>query len=99
MGKTKNSDGNYFRQLVFYKVLLDRFENNKFNMQSGVIDFIEPDERGKQHREEFEITEEDTKALVEKIKQVAGEILSLSFWNNSCGDKDCEFCELRKMMK
>ena len=43
-GKTKNADGNYFRQLIFYKILLDRFENGKLEMQSGIIDFIEPDE-------------------------------------------------------
>ncbi|MEI6581165.1 MAG: ATP-dependent DNA helicase [bacterium] len=99
IGKTKTSDGNYFRQLVFYKILLDRFENNKFNMQCGIIDFIEPDEKGKQHKEEFEITEKDTKELEEKIKQVAGEILNLSFWDMRCEDKECEFCRLREMMK
>jgi len=98
-GKTKNADGNYFRQLVFYKVLLDRFENGKLKMQSGIIDFIEPDEKGKLHKETFEISEEDTETLVEKIKQVANEILNLSFWNTRCDKKDCEFCSLREMMK
>ena len=99
LGKTKNADGSYFRQLVFYKILLDRFEDGKFRMRSGIIDFIEPDEKGKMHREVFEISEEDTEELIKKIKQVAGEILNLSFWNTRCGKKDCEFCPLREMMK
>jgi len=99
MGKNKNADGNYFRQLVFYKVLLDRFENGKLKMQSGIIDFIEPDEKEKFHKEIFEISKEDTEILVEKIKQVASEILNLSFWNTRCDKKDCEFCSLREMMK
>lgn len=99
LGKTKNADGNYFRQLVFYKVLLDRFENGKLKMQSGIIDFIEPDEKEKLHKEIFEISKEDTEMLVQKIKQVAGEILNLSFWNTRCDKKDCEFCSLREMMK
>ena len=98
-GKTKNADGNYFRQLIFYKILLDRFENGKLEMQSGIIDFIEPDEKEKFHKEIFEISKEDTEMLVEKIKQVAGEILNLSFWNTKCDKKDCEFCSLREMMK
>jgi DNA helicase-2/ATP-dependent DNA helicase PcrA len=99
MGKTKNSDGNYFRQLVFYKILLDRFEDGKFKMQSGVIDFVEPDEKDKLHKEIFEISDEDTEALIEKIKGVSGEILSLAFWNSRCDKKDCEFCALREIMK
>ena len=99
LGKTKNADGNYFRQLVFYKILLDRFEDGKFQMQSGLIDFIEPDEKEKLHREVFEISKEDTEVLIERIKQVANEILNLSFWNTRCDNKDCEFCPLRDMMK
>ena len=99
MGKTKNADGNYFRQLVFYKILLDRFENGKLEMQSGIVDFIEPDEKNKFHKEIFEISKQDTEMLVKKIKQVANEILDLSFWNIRCNKKDCEFCSLREMMK
>jgi len=98
-GKTKNADGNYFRQLVFYKILLDRFENGKFKMQSGVIDFIEPDEKEKFHKEIFEISKEDTEMLIEEIKQIIDEILNLSFWDKRCKKKDCEFCLLREMMK
>jgi DNA helicase-2/ATP-dependent DNA helicase PcrA len=99
MGKTKNSDGNYFRQLIFYKILLDHYENGKFKMHTGVLDFIEPDINGKQHKEFFEITFEDTDALIKKIKEVAKEILDLSFWNKTCPDPECEFCALRKIMK
>ncbi|MBU0999183.1 ATP-dependent helicase [Patescibacteria group bacterium] len=99
LGKTKNADGNYFRQLVFYKILLDRFEDGKFQMQSGIIDFIEPDEKEKLHKEIFEISKKDTEELVEKIKQVVNEIFNLSFWNTRCGNKDCEFCSLRDMMR
>jgi len=78
---------------------LDRFENGKFNMQEGIIDFIEPDDKGKQHKEAFEISKEDTDKLVGEIKRVAGEILNLTFWNKRCGEKDCVFCPLRDMMK
>lgn len=98
-GKTKNADGNYFRQLVFYKILLDRFENGKLKMQSGGVDFIESDEKGKLHKEIFEISKENAETLVKQIKQVSEEILNLSFWNIRCHKKDCEFCSLREMMK
>lgn len=99
LGKTRSADGNYFRQLVFYKILLDRYEEGKYNMQAGIIDFIEPDEKGKYHQEAFKISEEDTKELIKIIQKVAREILNLSFWDRRCGKKDCAFCSLRAMMQ
>ncbi|MEK7066218.1 MAG: hypothetical protein AAB965_01430, partial [Patescibacteria group bacterium] len=78
----------------------------KFNMKSGVIDFIEPDlpagrhgEKGRYHREEFEVTETEVKELEEVIKKSVEEILSLSFWDKKCDEKDCEYCSLRKLMR
>jgi DNA helicase-2/ATP-dependent DNA helicase PcrA len=98
-GKTKSSEGDYKRQLVFYKLLLDRFERGKFNMQTGEIDFIEPNDRGQYKKEKFEILSEEVGELEKIILRVAEEILSLSFWNARCGEPKCESCALRSMMR
>ncbi|MDO8520711.1 MAG: ATP-dependent DNA helicase, partial [bacterium] len=55
-GNTKDADGNYKRQLVFYKLLLDRYDAGKFVMETGEVDFIEPDKAGKYHKEKFSVT-------------------------------------------
>lgn len=99
MGETKNANGDYYRQLVFYKLLLKYWNDGKYNMQSGVIDFIEPSEKGKYHKEVFEISDDEVKDLEELIIKVSEEILSLSFWDKKCDEKDCEFCRLREMME
>jgi DNA helicase-2/ATP-dependent DNA helicase PcrA len=96
-GNTKTADGNYKRQLVFYKLLLDK--EGKRDMTDGVIQFIEPDDRGKMHREEFSITPGEVKVLEAQVMQVAREILDLSFWDKGCREPDCKYCELRKRMK
>ncbi|MGD1003483.1 MAG: ATP-dependent DNA helicase, partial [Minisyncoccia bacterium] len=96
-GNTASSDGDYKRQLVFYKLLLDK--EGKRDMRDGVIQFIEPDERGTMHREEFAITPGEVKVLEKLVMDVAREILDLSFWNKGCHEKDCKYCELRKGMK
>jgi DNA helicase-2/ATP-dependent DNA helicase PcrA len=96
-GNTASSDGNYKRQLVFYKLLLDK--EGKRDMKDGVIQFIEPDDRGKMHREEFEIAPGEVKVLEKLVMDVAREILDLSFWDKGCHDPDCKYCELRKGMK
>lgn len=97
-GLTKNSKGNYKRQLVFYNLLLNYYQNGKFKMVSGEIDFVEPDSKGRYRKELFEITPEETAKLEEHIKTTAKEILDLSFWNKTCGDPKCYYCNLRKLM-
>lgn len=100
MGETQtDDDGNYFRQLVFYKLLLDNYENSKYQMHDGVIDFIESGDNGKYKQESFEIKLEDVTELETVIKQAAEEILTLAFWDKRCDDKKCEYCTLRELMK
>jgi DNA helicase-2/ATP-dependent DNA helicase PcrA len=96
-GKTRGSDGNYKRQLIFYKLLLEG--DKKFHMNAGEIDFIEPNERGHFKKERFEITSDEVNALKEVIKIMAEEITSLSFINSKCKDKDCQYCALGKLLE
>ena len=98
-GNTKTSNGNYKRQLVFYKLLLDLYDDRKFDMVSGEIDFVQPDEKGKYHKEKFVITDEDLKELKETIRKTAKEILHLDFWDKKCDKKECEYCKIREMMQ
>jgi DNA helicase-2/ATP-dependent DNA helicase PcrA len=97
-GKTKTSNGDYKRQLVFYKLLLSLYDDGKYEMTGGDIDFIEPDEKGEYHKESFEVTEEEVEDLKEVIVNTTNEILNLSFWNERCENKDCKYCELRDKM-
>lgn len=96
-GKTKNSNGDQKRQLVFYKLLLDRYAGEKWEMVSGELDFVEPNSSGKYKKEQFEIDNEECKELEELIGRVAGEITTLSFWGERCNEKDCEYCRMRDM--
>ncbi len=98
-GKTKTSKGDYKRQLVFYKLLLDGYDSGKYNMKSGAIDFIEPDEQGRYRKEVFDITSEEVLELKHLIQQKAHEIYTMSFWDMTCEEKICEYCRLRKLME
>lgn len=96
-GTKEGSDYNYLRQLIFYKILLDKYKEGLFKMKEGVIDFVEPDEKDLFHSEVFAISEDMKKALIDQVKYVANEILSLTFWDTFCENKDCEYCKLRRM--
>ncbi len=96
-GLTKNSNGNFKRQLVFYKLLLNHYENGQYNMIRGKIDFVEPDKKtGRYRQEEFEITDSEVKELEGVVIETIEDILNLSFWGQTCDQEDCEYCRLRR---
>jgi DNA helicase-2/ATP-dependent DNA helicase PcrA len=105
-GKTKNATGDYKRQLTFYRLLLERepltsvnSKRGSFSFSSAIIDFIEPDDRGRYHREQFFVTDGEVIELVTLIQKVSKEILDLDFWDKRCDDKKCEYCRLREMVE
>ncbi|MBI2052268.1 MAG: PD-(D/E)XK nuclease family protein [Candidatus Sungbacteria bacterium] len=98
LGQTKNSNGDYFRQLVFYKLLTDSLVSKKFEMDFGVIDFTEPDTQGRFRKETFQISGTDVALLKGTIARASDEIINLKFWDSRCSQKDCEFCAWRELM-
>jgi DNA helicase II / ATP-dependent DNA helicase PcrA len=96
--KSDGVDGNYYRQLTFYKLLIESFQEGRFSLDSAELQFIEPDEKGKYHSESFVIEDEEVNELKDTLYRVFGEIRSLSFWNNHCSEKDCEYCALKRLI-
>jgi len=94
LGKTKNSDGGYWRQIVFYKLLLDLYDTEAFSFRKGEIIFVVPDAKCVIHSEEFDVEDADIDILKEEIRYAATEIMELKFSENACGKKDCEYCAM-----
>lgn len=95
-GKTKDSNGDIKRQLIFYSLILDL--HNNLSMDKGIIEFLEPNDSGKFVKEEFVVTKEEVSELEETIQKVAEEITSLAFWDKTCDDVTCEYCGYRKLL-
>ncbi|OGZ05978.1 MAG: hypothetical protein A3C93_05785 [Candidatus Lloydbacteria bacterium RIFCSPHIGHO2_02_FULL_54_17] len=98
-GKTKNSEGDYKRQLVFYKLLLDLYDDGKWKVETGEIDFIEPDKSGKYHKEKFPVTKEEVEELKGVVLRSAMDILTFAFWEKHCEEEECRYCQLRKSIR
>ncbi len=101
-GTTKNGSGDYKRQLVFYKLLLESHRSGAaageaWRMLEGVIDFVEPDAKGRYHREHFTVLDEEVLQLREMLAATAREIYDLAFWERRCGECGCEYCALREL--
>ncbi|KKU82038.1 MAG: UvrD/REP helicase, partial [Parcubacteria group bacterium GW2011_GWA2_47_8] len=102
LGKTAAADINYYRQLVFYKLLLDLDTPRGLRMREGVIDFVEPAENGTLYTEQFEIDTKETSALTELLRKTAHDISTLAFWDYQCKDKgkdECEWCKLGEQLR
>ncbi|MFA5136256.1 MAG: ATP-dependent DNA helicase [Patescibacteria group bacterium] len=99
-GTIKTSNGDYKRQLVFYKILLENFKEGKLKMRmkEGVIEFVEKDDGGRYQSERFIITDKETEDLKGLILKVAREIRDLSFVIRRCDDPLCHYCKLRSYM-
>jgi DNA helicase-2/ATP-dependent DNA helicase PcrA len=87
--------GDYWRQAVFYKILIDRYEAKNWNVVSTEFDFIEPDKKKSYRKEKIVITPEDISTVTQQIKTVWQKIQEKDFYTG-CGKPDCHWCSFVK---
>lgn len=90
--------GDYWRQAVFYKVLIDNSEQGKYQVRSTEFDFIEPNAKKEIKSQKVEITKEDTDLVRAQIVAVWDKIQSREFYKG-CGKEDCHWCNFVKTNK
>jgi DNA helicase-2/ATP-dependent DNA helicase PcrA len=98
-GTTKDSTGDYKRQLTFYALLLSHQDDERLHTKSGVLSFVEADEKGKIHEETYQITDEEIEALRIEIIRVALEIAHGAFLNAPCDSTQSDYCHLVDFLK
>ena len=95
--KSVGPDSDYYRQLVFYKILADNDPNFPFHITSGLIDFIQKNKQGKFIQKKVEYKPEDVNNLRLLAKQVYQKILNLDF--NHLGHKCRDHEDLHRLLK
>ncbi len=91
----KNPEGgDYWRQAVFYKILLDN-QSRDWKAVSSEFDFIEPDKKKNYQKQKLYIKPEDITTVKEQIKIVWDKIQLHDFYTG-CGKPDCHWCEFVK---
>ncbi len=93
------------RQVVFYKLLLNSYNDGQYNMTEGTLDFIEPHPQTHEfEREVVSVCDEDVRQLKEQINIFAKDILSGNFLDQNIkqkyGDKSLdEYIKLLNILK
>lgn len=90
--------GDYWRQAVFYKLLIDNLANRDWQVAGVVFDFIEPDKKKEYRREKVVVTDADLTTVKEQIKTVWEKIQRHDFYTG-CGKEDCHWCTFVKTNK
>ncbi len=87
--------GDYWRQAVFYKLLVDNYEMKDWQVISTEFDFVEPDKKKTYRKQKVLITPADITAVTEQISTTWQKIQNREF-NIGCGKKDCQWCNFVK---
>lgn len=87
-------DGNYKRQLTFYRLLADLDKSFGYKVTDTVLDFIEPDKTGVFHREHFSISPAEVDDLKKVIKDSVKEIRAMNF-ERTTDTSICARCDFK----
>ncbi|MCH2044336.1 MAG: ATP-dependent helicase [Saprospiraceae bacterium] len=83
--------GNYWRQLVFYKILLENSRITPYTAQTAAIDYLTPDEQGSFPLKQIRITPRDTSIVRKLIQDTYQNIKNFEF-EIGCGRPSCKWC-------
>ena len=87
--------GDYWRQIVFYRLLLDNDKSTNYTMASAEIDFIQPDTKGRFTKAKLYVSDEDIHIVQQQIKETYQKIMQFEF-TKGCGEENCSWCNFVK---
>jgi DNA helicase-2/ATP-dependent DNA helicase PcrA len=87
--------GDYWRQAVFYKILVDNYGQKDWKAVSTEFDFIEPDKKKNYRKEKLVITPPDIVTVTEQIQTTWKKIQAREFYTG-CGKEVCHWCNFVK---
>lgn len=97
-GNTKNSRGEYFRQLVFYRLLLENDSRYKHKRISPALVFVVPNEKGKCPTVALPIGHEDIVKVKKDIDALVDAVDRGDIVSKFCDDASCEWCRLKRLV-
>lgn len=84
----------YWRQIVFYKILLENERFSSFEVRSGELDFVE-EAGNKKSRFILPISSGDVELVKGQINEAYSKIMQAEF-TQGCGKEDCTWCNFVK---
>ena len=95
--KNEMRGGDYWRQMVFYKLLVEAQPFNKLQVGEGIFEYIEKGKNGAYNHKVI-IVPADEQIVKSQMEHTYQKIKSFQF-NEGCGSKDCHWCNFVKSNK
>jgi DNA helicase-2/ATP-dependent DNA helicase PcrA len=86
--------GDYWRQAVFYKILLRGHPKN-WEVERAEFDFVEPNKKKEFEKVAIQISEADITTVSQQVVEVWAKIQNKEFYTG-CGKPDCHWCNFAK---
>ncbi len=83
--------GKYWRQLAFYKILLEQHQRGAMRVWEGEIAYLEPNGQGQFVSKKINLDGHDVDMMREMIRNVWKKIQARAF--TGCGAADCAWCQ------
>jgi DNA helicase-2/ATP-dependent DNA helicase PcrA len=87
--------GDYWRQAVFYKILIDNMDGKDWKVVSSEFDFVEPDKSKEFQKRKIFIEPSDITTVKQQLTEVWNKIQARDFYTG-CGKEDCTWCNFVK---
>lgn len=99
-GKEPNDDdllgGDYWRQAVFYRILVEHEPRRNWIMSAARFEFVEPEkDTGEYKSARFEVSDHEVAQVRQQIKEVYAKIQAKEF-HVGCNKPECEWCSFVK---
>lgn len=95
--ESEPNGGDYWRQAVFYKILIDNDKTRQWNVVSTAFEFVEP-KNDEYKTVTIPIQPQDTTTVIQQIKDTWKKIQAKDF-KTGCGKPECEWCNFVKTNK
>jgi DNA helicase-2/ATP-dependent DNA helicase PcrA len=89
--KSSPEGGIYWRQLIFYKILLENSNLTTHPVLSGEIDYLSPDDKGLFPQKSIDFNLKEVNLVKAIIKATYSSILNHEF-SEGCGSSNCKWC-------
>ena len=87
--------GDYWRQIVFYKILMDADKRKTWEMISGEMDFLEQNTKRAYTKQKLVVSLDDLELVKKQLITSYDAIIKHEF-ENGCGKDDCMWCNFVK---
>jgi len=87
--------GDYWRQMVFYKLLLENYEERNWKVTTGMFDFVQKNKNGAYKQIVVPVFASDEEIVMHQLKDSYSRIMNHEF-DRGCGKEDCHWCNFAK---